>query len=313
MLAASHRILIASDKAREGEFKSLFEREPLGQWEPLYADGFSKARYILQHNPCEMLLVHEDLVQKEGAQGLTWLAWRRDFPVVFVGQSAELFRKAYEIGVQHCLAYDMALCSPGLVHTVLKQARKALESDVVLARTREHLSQTRRHVDRLVTLMWRSSPQHGEHQWYSQPFLVERLTEELARAERHKVPFSLAVGELKSPEGSESILPDWTPDLLVKGKRRCDVVGQYGKSGFMLLMVQTPKHGGIVCCKRLQSVIEQPREEVVPNTGPRPALRAYFGLTTTDGDRHSVQAMLRAAEQNLEAARHETTLRIVAD
>jgi diguanylate cyclase (GGDEF)-like protein len=312
MLPHRHRILIAVSKAREGELKTLFEREPLGSWEPLFADGFSRARYILQHNPCDALVVHEDLLDTDSPQGLAWLVWRRDYPVVFLGHNPSHFRRAYELGVQHCLNYEMALTSAPLMSTVLNQARLALDNAVKLDRTRDQLGNTRRHIDRLVTLMWRTSPRHGDSQWYSEPFLVERLTEELARAERYKLPLSLAIGEVKAPkrpdsEFPDSELPDWTADLLVKGKRRCDVVGQYGTNGFLVLMMQTPKAGGISCCKRLQNVIEEHNER------PRPSLQAYFGLTSTLGEHSSVQSMLRSAEQNLEAARHEPTMRIVGD
>jgi hypothetical protein len=306
----SKRILVAVSKAREGEIKALFERDPLGKWDPLFAEGFSKARFILQHSPCDALLVHEDVLDKEPIQGLSWLCSGRDYPVVLVGQSATSFQRAYEVGVQHCLPYDMALASAPLMNTILDQATAALSETIALTRTRDHLAHTRRHVDRLVTLMWRSSPQHNDSQWYSQPFLMERLGEELARAERYKVPLSLAIGELKPSENREVELPEWTPDLLVRGKRRCDVVGQYGTSGFMVMMMHTPKSGGISCCKRLQNVLEQP--DPAATSVPHPSLRAYFGLSSMVGERSSVQSLLSSAEQNLEAARGEPTLRIVA-
>ena len=312
MLNDRRRILIATSAQHQGEFKSLFEREPLQNWDTVFADCFSRARFNMQQNPCDALMVHEDLLEKDGGQGLSWLAWKREFPVLFVGQSPKNFQRAYELGVQHCLPFDMALTHPPLVATAFEQAKRTLDNSLRLDRSKEQLTQTRRHIDRLVTLMWRSSPAHQENQWYSQPFMMERLNEELARAERHKVPLSLAVGELKQPEVADYQLPEWTPDVLVKGKRRCDVVGQYGARGFMLLMVHTPKTGGIICCKRLQSALEKPGDEA-PVVGPRPAVRAYFGLTTTQGDRNSPQSVLRSAEQNLDAARLEPAMRIVSD
>ena len=304
------RILIAVSKSREGEIKALFERDPLGKWDPLFAEGFSKARFILQHSPCDALMVHEDILDKEPIQGLSWLCLRRDYPVILLGQSASNFTRAYEVGVQHCLPYDMALASAPLVSKVLEQAAAALGESIALGRTRDQLTHTRRHVDRLVTMMWRTSPQQNDSQWYSQPFLMERLGEELARAERYKVPLSLAIGELKPSEHRDIDLPEWTPDLLVRGKRRCDVVGQYGKSGFLVMMMHTPKSGGISCCKRLQNVLEQPDSAMIaPSQQP---LRAYFGLSSMIGERSSPQSLLSAAEQNLEVARTEPTLRIVA-
>lgn len=309
MYVERKRILVAAASGRDSELKTLFERDPLGGWEPLFAESFARARFILQHNPCTALVVHEELLEKEGTQGLAWLAWKKDYPVVFLGESPVHFQTAFDLGVQACLPYPMAFANPALLATTLRNAEKSIQNVAQLDRTREQLTQTRKHVDRLVTLIWRSSPHNNDHQWYSQPYLFERLTEELARAERHKVPLSLALGEINQ-EG-ESIFPETTPDLLVKGKRRCDVVGQYGNTGFMLLMVHTPKMGGMSCCRRIQNLIETP--ETVTTPGPRPAVRAYFGLSTTHGDRHSPQSMLRAAEQNLGSARTEPLQRIVAD
>src|SRR3954452_20943150 len=102
------RVLTAASKSREGDIKALFERDPLGKWDALFADGFSKARFILQHSPCDALLVHEDVLDREPIQGLSWLCLRRDYPVVLLGQSPSTFTRAYEVGVQHCLPYDMA-------------------------------------------------------------------------------------------------------------------------------------------------------------------------------------------------------------
>lgn len=307
--AEPRRVLIAVNKTHDGEMKSLFEREPLAGWQPLFADSFSRARFTMRHNPCDALIVHEDLLDAEGAQGLAWLAWKKDYPTIFVGQSAIAFQRAYELGAAHCLGLDMALSHPPLLATVLQQSQKHVHVAGELERSRSQLTLARRHIDRLVTLMWRATPHQDDRQWYSEPFMLERLTEELARADRHKVPLSLAIGEMSDAERDDAVLPEWTPEILVKEKRRCDVVGQYGPRGFLILMVHTPKTGGFNCLKRLQTRLETPAE----TTRPRPPLRAYFGMTSTNGDRLTSQGLLRNAEENLEAARREKQLRIVAD
>lgn len=309
MLADRRRVLLAVNKTHEGEMKSLFERESLALWQPLFADSFSRTRFTMQHNPCEALVVHEDLLASEGNQGLSWLAWKKDYPTIFVGQSAAHFQRAYELGVQHCLAFDMALSHPPLMATALDHSIKTMDSLRTLRRAKEQLSQTRRHVDRLVTLMWRAAPHYEESQWYSEPYMLERLQEEIARAERHKLPLSLAVGELKDEEQPDPILPEWTADAIIKTKRRCDIAGQYGPKGFILLMVHTPRTGGMICCKRVQTYLEHSAESL---PGPRGSVRAFFGMTSTLGERHSPQSLLRSAEENLDAARHDKMLRIVA-
>lgn len=303
------RVLIAVNKPHEGEMKSLFERDALSQWQALYADSFSQARFTLQHNPCDALVVHEELLEAEGNPGLAWLAWKRDYPTLLIGQNAVNFRRAYELGVQHCMPYEMILSHPPLLATGLNQSLKNSDAAKRGQRAKEQLTQTRKHLDRLVSMMWRTAPSQDECQWYSEPFIMERLHEELARAERHKVPLSLAVGELTNDDGLEPVLPEWTPEALIRTKRRCDVVGQYGPRGFILLMVHTPKSGALTCCKRLQTYLEHSAEQLA---GPRGSIRAFFGMSTTLGDHSSPHALLRAAEQNLDAARKERDLRIVA-
>lgn len=309
MFADRRRVLVAVNKTHEGEMKSLFERDALAMWQPLFADTFSRTRFTLHHNPCEALIVHEDLLEAEGSQGLAWLSWKKDYPTLFVGQSADKFQRAYELGVQSCLAFDMALTCPALMATVLDQAIRAVDNGRSLRRAKEQLSQSRKHIDRLVSLIWRSAPRQQDNQWYSEPFLLERLQEELARAERYKVPLSLAVGELRDDDHAAPVLPEWTPDALVKTKRRCDIVGQYGPQAFLVLMVHTPKIGGLTCCKRLQSHLEHSAESLPE---PRSPLRAFFGMTSTLGERSTPQALLRSAEQNLDVARQDRSLRIVA-
>ncbi len=306
------RVMVAVS-VRHKEFVDLFTRDPLEQWTTVFADDLSKARCSLQHNPCDVLIVHEELLEKEGPQALGWLAWKQNFPVVFLGDMPENFSRAYEIGVTTCLARDMAMAHPPLLDFTMRSALTMHQTKAALERTKEQLSQTRSHIDRLVTLLCRTGLQPNDHLWYPQPYMMERLQEEIARAERHKIPLSLAIGELQSDdevpsEETPALLPDWSTDLIVREKRRCDVAGQYGPQNFMLLMVQTPKHGGMTCLKRLQQVIEHP-----PEKARWPHVRAFFGLTTMIGERLQPQTLLRNAEQNLEVARAETKLRIVAD
>lgn len=310
MIAERRRVLIAASQGWEREFQALFAKEPLDQWEVAVADAFSRARFLVQHNPCDLLLVHEDVFEREGPQGLNWLAWQKNVPVVFLGASPWACTRATELGVTLCLHRDMVLDHPPLLAATMKQAMQISDACQGFERTKKQLGETRQHVDRLVTMLWRQTPRKGEQQWYSQPYMLERLEEELARSERHKLPLSLAIGELADEETEEAPIdiPEWGTDLIVKKKRRCDVVGQYGPHGFMLLMVHTPKEGAEVCCKRLQQYFKHPSEELA---GPFPSMRAFFGMTSVQGERRTPQELLRLAEQGLESARRETKLRLV--
>ncbi len=309
------RVLIAAGPGANESLQQLFAAEPLSAWQTLAADSFSRTRFVMQHDPCDLILVNDDLLEREGGQGLAWLARMRETPIVFLaGPSAELFRKAYEQGASVCLPRQMVMENPLLLVTALEHAFEigALRQSQRQAKNR--LFETRQHVDRLVNMIWRTTQRQAEVHWFGQRYMMERLSEELARAERHQVPLTLALGEVlpatsENPEDS-SLIPDWTLNAIAKGKRRSDVAGQYGMDGFMLLMVHTPVKGGLLCCRRLQQAIEHPQE---PLPGPHANLHAYFGISGTGEGKMSAASILRCAEQNLEAARVDAKERLVVD
>lgn len=303
------RALIAARSERQTLFAALFTHQALAEWETLPAESFGQARFMLQHRPCDVMLVSGDLVDREGSQGLAWLTAQRQTPLVFLGDDrATHYTQAYDFGVATCLPRSLILAHPPLLHSVMQHAvhtRTALNSH---ERTREQLADCHRHVDRLVQMIWRVTPRQDDS-WYSQRHMLERLDEEAARCRRHQVPLSVAVGELQTTEDETPGLPDWAADLIVRGKRRSDIVGQYGPNGFLMLMVHTPKPGGVTCCRRLQEVLEHPAEI---QAGPHAPVRSYFGLATASAEQSAPQSLLRIAEQNLEAARGGWEMRIVA-
>jgi len=309
------RVLIAAGTKAAESLRHLFAAEPLDQWDTLEADSFSRARFLLQHDPCDVVVVNDDLYEREGGQGLAWLAWQGEPPIVFLGGPSALhFQKAYELGASVCLPRQMALDHPPLLATAMEQAFKYGDMHLRYGKTKERLTETRLHVDRLVNMLWRSTARQTDVQWFSQRCMLERLSEELARVERHQIPLTLALGEIQPSEedSSESgrTVPDWAMELIAKGKRRCDVAGQYGLGGFMLLIVQTPIKGGIHCCRRLQKSIEHPRESL---RGPHAGVHAFFGVSSTATGKTSAVTLLRSAEQNLEAARADNQERLVVD
>ncbi len=245
-----------------------------------------------------------------------WLGWRgSETPVVFLaGSSAQHLQKAYELGAHVCLPRQMALEHPPLLVTAMSQAIKSAELRLSCRKAKERLAETRLHVDRLVNMIWRTTSRQADVQWFSQRYMLERLSEELARVERHQVPLTVAIGEIQPPKDESASehpgVPDWAMETIAKGKRRCDVAGQYGLGGFMLLMVHTPIKGGVDCCRRLQKFIEHPKEVLA---APHSGMQAFFGVSSTATGKLSSVALLRAAEQNLESARADAKERIVVD
>jgi diguanylate cyclase len=127
--------------------------------------------------------------------------------------------------------------------------------------------------------------------------VLERLDGEVARAERHGTPLSVALGEVQArrPEGSPG--RDGLPltaalgERIAGGIRRGDVAGRYGLEGFLLLLVNTPGPGAEACGRRLQGLLGQARA------------RVHFGIASHAADLRTPQALLGRAEQQLERAR----------
>lgn len=305
------RVVTVAGVSTMHRIRQMFGQEALEDYELSEADSFSHARFLLQHEEFDLLVVHEERLGREDPQALTWLASKGGVPVVFLaGQCPQRMLQAYQAGVQIVLPCELALGHSGLLAAGLERALQQHQDRRRSKRWRDRLTQSRRHIDRLVNVVWRMTPRQGEQHWFSQRYMLERLQEELVRAERHKLPLTVALGEIRHPEhiqAEKPTLPEWTVDQIVRAKRRCDVAGQYGIGNFMLLMVQTPRPGGLTCIRRLQNALEQPPE---PVPGPRPALRAYFGLTGFGKDRPSAAALLRAAEESLEDARRKSPERI---
>ncbi len=307
-LAERRRVLIAADPLRQAALLRLFEREPLDCWQPQAADSVAHARFLLQHDPPNALILSGELDEAEGDLGLARLGVHQSVPVLLLAEENPVaYARAWELGVAGVVPFAMVAAHPPLLHAALEQALKSWQEKKANARTQLHLHETRRHVDRLVQMIWRMTPQEDDH-WCSERHILDRLFEELARSRRHHVPLSLAVGELRDEE--EAGMPDWAADLMLRGKRRCDVIGHYGPNGFLLLMVHTPKAGGVTCCQRLLEALEHPPEALGP---PHRSMQAIVGVASTSDETVSPQGLLRHAEENLEAARKAGASVVVAD
>src|SRR5439155_14718596 len=55
------RVLMAARQSEAAELHDLFAQTALKTWDVLEADSFERARFLLQYNPCDVLLVDESL------------------------------------------------------------------------------------------------------------------------------------------------------------------------------------------------------------------------------------------------------------
>jgi GGDEF domain-containing protein len=303
-MSADHerrRALIAAEKSLSDPLVKLFGTGPLQVWQARAVDGLRAARTLLQGQPFDALIIDETAYRKSGPIDRVWLEGQKEAGVLLVARAqAALVAHALGHGVGHWLPRFLVRHHPLVLAAALD--RTAQLSDL-RRRTRQvgtALQESRRQVDRLAGLLWRTLPSDGQVRWLTQRGMMERLQEEVSRAERYGHSLTVVLGEVESPTaGATEPFGSWVADHLSRAKRRCDVAGQYGPRGFMLLLPHTPETGGVVCCRRLHKLLQAQR---LGEPG-REAGRTYFGLAGFSPAAPTAAALLSLAEQSLAAAR----------
>jgi len=240
------RVLLAAVPAERAPLTDLFAQGRVEGWEATEADSFEQAWFLLQHDTCDVLLVDHSLHRPEEVEGLDWLMRQQQLPVAYLaGMDPGTLTAVLEGGTGLWLPRELALSHPALLTAVLNQAAARTELRRSHRRLGEALQECRRQVQRLVTMLWGLSPTETHPRWFTQRHMMERLQEEIARTQRHGTPLSVVLGEVRS--GDEGRMPPdapqvtaWTAERLARGKRRTDVAGQYGPTGFILLLAHTP-------------------------------------------------------------------------
>lgn len=298
------RVLLAAADTDRAALCDLFSRGRIEGWEVVEAESFEQARFLMQHDPCDVLLIDQGLYQPEDVAGLAWLARQQQAPVAFLaGPDPAILTAALEHGVHQWLPRDAALRHPPLLAAVLNQAASKGDLRRNNRLLGEALQECRRQVRRLVTLLWGLSPVERHARWFTQRHMMERLQEELARTERHGVPLSVVLGEVQAePAPEEPQLMAWAAERIIRFKRRTDVAGQYGPHGFVLLLSHTPETGARVCCRRLRRLLETTAGQP---SAPPGAVKAYFGISSYSPSQTSAKSLLGRAEEALERARSE--------
>jgi diguanylate cyclase (GGDEF)-like protein len=307
------RVLIAAAPAEAPPLLELFTHGRVDGWEADEAESFEQARFMLQHDACDVLMLDHSLYRPEDAHTLAWLS-RQPQPVAYLaGPDATTVAAVLERGACQWLPRELALSHPALLTAVLNQAAARAEQRRNHRRLGEALQECRRQVQRLVTLLWRLSPTESQPRWFTQRHMMERLQEEIARARRYGMPLSVVLGELRSAD--EALLPPDAPlitahaaERITHCKRRTDVAGQYGPGGFLLLLAHTPLSGAAVCCRRLRSELEDGTAETRTPPGP---VAAYFGISGFDTAHPNAKSLLGRAEECLERARGHDRGRVV--
>jgi diguanylate cyclase (GGDEF)-like protein len=234
---------------------------------------------------------------------LVWLTTHVLAPLLLVSDPCEeLVLPALRHGGTW-LPADVAVQHPVLFAGMLEQAAWLGQQRQRLGMTNAQLHDSHARVDRLLALLWEAAPGQSPTRWFSQRHMLERLDEEVARTHRYGGSLAVLLGEM-CPVRGQRLAPEqanqlatWAAGQIAQSKRRCDVAGQYGLDGFMLLLPQARPSEAIGACRRLAATLAHP-----PHAG-LPAVHACFGLASVPADLPSIQSLLRRAEERLDRAR----------
>jgi GGDEF domain-containing protein len=297
------RVLIAADDRDLPELEDLFTRGSGNDWMVVGANSFEQARFLAQRTPCDVLLLDDGLYRRN-PDALSWLSGPEQPPVLLLAEpDAEWIRQALRQGAHYWVPRELALRESALLHALLHQAADYGEVRRRARTAEEALQDSRQQVGRLVGLLWEVAPGEGQGRWLSPRQVLERLQEEVARAQRHGGPLAIVLGEVQAADGRLTAgqtqqVAAWTANQVAHARRRCDVAGQYGPAGFLIVLPRTADAGAAGLCRRLQGLLERP---AVP--APFGPLSACFGVASYSPALSSVKTLLGRAEERLEQAR----------
>lgn len=297
MPSDSRRLLLVASDGPRAHLRGLLAD---ARWELVEASAIEQACFVQEVQPCDVVLLDEGLAIPGRGEALAWLAGQVLAPLVLIARSeVEVVLHALRHGATW-IPSDLAQLHPDLLLGFLDQAhwrgRQRQQANATLAQLRTCHAR----VDRLLDLLWEAVPGDGPTRWFSQRHMLERLDEEVARTRRRGGTFSLILGKLHV-DGTERLeaeyaqrLGGWMARQIGHHKRRCDVAGQYGLGGFMLLLPRASVHEALGACRRLGNVLTHEAHDGLPRA------HASFGLAAVPADMPSVQVLLRRAEERLE-------------
>jgi PleD family two-component response regulator len=288
------RVLTIADRNRLSHLESA-----LDGWEIVRAASVAEACFHLEGQACDVAILDAQLAGSDWVQDLDWLRAHVASPLIVLGD------QYYQAVVLPALEREaiwlplsaVTIC-PSLLACVLEQAWQRQRRYREAERLARQFHETHAQVDRLLDMLWQATPGQSIGPWFTQRYMTSRLGEEIARRQRHGGLLCVVLGELRDVTGRPfdgvllNPLNDWLASRISVSKRRCDVAGQYGTNGFMLLLPQASREEARGACRRLGRVLADPPEGL-------PRVRPCFGLAGLPGDPASVSGLLSRAEERL--------------
>lgn len=303
----SGRQVLLLSGTNEDLVRPLVRAGVLAQWRILEALSFEYAISLQQRHPCDVVLIEGTRVQQSDLE--RWAETISFWPtpvVVLCDRAAEVVQADPQAALQHWVPRDVVLRHPALLDVMLQQAVQLCEVQRELTWRKTVLEDCQRQVNRLVEMLSPDFQIESSVTWLTQRHMMERLSEEVTRSQRHGDALTIVLGELTdSPfQPVEAVDPSqlssWTASHVGRHKRRCDIGGQYGPHGFMLLLPHTNDGGGVNCCRRLRPLLENPPELPPGAEGP---FQVRFGVASYSPQTGSAKRLLGQAEERLDRAR----------
>jgi GGDEF domain-containing protein len=304
--AARRRAIVVARPHARAELVSLAQESG---WAVSEAEGFGHAHFLLSTISVDGAVIWDDVAGPEFLDGLVWLSERLKAPPVLVARRADdVVLAAMRLGVLW-VSPDALRAAPTLLGTLLEQAEELGRRFRAAGETHSALRESEARVQRLLSMLWDSAPIDGPARWCTQRHLLERLDEEVERCRRGGAPMTVVLGELVTPPelpaDEADRLAGWMAGAVASGKRRCDVAGQYGRRGVLMVLPQTTGEQAAGACRRLSKVLAH-----LPH--PLPGVHACFALAEAAGKGASLPGLLRQVEERLERARGQK-LDVVAE
>ncbi len=289
------RLLLIAEEPLRSVWRGLLPAD----WEIGVTGSVEHSQLIQRIGACDIVLVSGDRLGSKDPETAARLFFEGGSPVVVVSDRTDEKVLDAVRGGAIWVPAAVAREQPNLLVAILDRAVAAAERSSAAPATCE--CQAR--VDRLLNLLWQATPGTGPGPWFSQRHMLERLDEEVARTQRDGSPLSVILGEVH-PDRTTSLDPDqvsrlqeWASQQIGKNKRRCDVAGQYGLDGFMLVLPRATPEQAKGACRRLRSVLAHPPQGL-------PEFHVTFGHAGVPEDRPNIAGLLSRAEQRLEDSRH---------
>ncbi|MFO0945085.1 MAG: diguanylate cyclase [Planctomycetota bacterium] len=311
------RVLVMStDSDCRSMVRAALGREPLLEYRFAECERLDAAKAILAHHEFDLIILDTNV------EDVRWLAnLRTGATIVFLarGAGASSLDEVVAAGATDYFSQDEYQDSPAMLWVVLRQSIRYH----AIAQQRRHLTQALRDRDsqvvHLTQRLWRAAPYDYRTGWFSHGQILERLSEEMSRSRRYKLPFTVVLTEFEGLGEQGSIHGQSFADQLMtqlatrmrQVTRQTDVVGHYGVDAALILLTNTESLGGVRFCERIAEVLADP----VAIDVHKVRVGWYSGLSQHDlAIGQKPEDLLRIAEDRLEQAkRKEVVGTVVTD